>query len=128
MLLTAIAGSGTDSVAEFHAVAQQLLAILHRAVETRVMRAPPVDVSKKNFESASTPHNHESTEVTAGACKSSTPTPPADISAANGGKVIQGRARVAVLYSGGVDSAVLAALTDRLCVYLYVVWIGYVYH
>ncbi len=110
MLFTDIASSGADS-----AIAQQLLAILQQAVETRVMRAPPLDVGKESLESASTPRNHASTEVTAGASKS----PPVDISAAKGENVIQGRARVAILYSGGVDSAVLAALTDRLLISVY---------
>ena len=110
------ASSGTGSDVEFHAVAQQLLAILHKAVETRVVRAPPVDVSKKTLESASIPHKRESTEEENTVKQSTTgalATPPA----ATGGNVIEGNARVAVLYSGGVDSAVLAALTDRLRVF-----------
>ena len=81
----------------------RFLGVLQDSVQRRVSRAPPVVSVRKES---------EVTEVvgTVGDRVS------VSSSAGGGGGVLEGRARVAVLFSGGVDSAVLAALVDRYMV------------
>lgn len=76
---------------DWNMLAQHLLSVLQQAIQSRIDRAPRV-----------TPTVSQDT-VTVG-CG-----PPLDA-----GSVVLGGARVALLFSGGVDSVVLAALTDRL--------------
>jgi len=68
-------------------LAREFLDLLHAAVEVRVRNAPPVPVPP--------------------------PRPEAHAASGDGSVVVMGVARVAVLFSGGVDSAVIAALVDR---------------
>ena len=76
---------------DWNMLAQHLLSVLQQAIQSRIDRAPSV-----------TPTVYQDT-ATVG-CG-----PPL-----GAGSVVLGGARVAILFSGGVDSVVLAALTDRL--------------
>lgn len=78
-----------------------LLDVLQSAVQCRVARAPPVFHREAVTEPAKNlAAMGEVTEEEVGGSNSDCGT-------------LRGCARVAVLFSGGVDSAVLAALTDR---------------
>ena len=77
----------------WYALAQQLIEVLQKAIKARVVRAPPI----RELNSVVAPS--KASDVSTGV-----------IGAAAGD---QGNARVAILFSGGVDSVVLAALTDR---------------
>ena len=74
---------------DWNTLAQHLLSVLQQAIQSRVDRAPRVT------------HTISQDTVTVGC-------------GPNIGSIVQGAARVAILFSGGVDSVVLAALTDRL--------------
>ena len=77
-----------DDDTSWSVVAAQFMEVLQKAVDVRVQRAPSVPVDQSAGYARS-----------CGTCSS--------------GAAAVGGARVAVLFSGGVDSAVLAALTDR---------------
>ena len=85
---------------DWNTLAQHLLSVLQQAIQSRVDRAPRVT------------HSVSQDTVTVG-CD-----PPSGAGFVGCGpdiaSVVQGAARVAILFSGGVDSVVLAALTDRL--------------
>lgn len=85
---------------DWNTLAQHLLSVLQQAIQSRVDRAPRVT------------HTISQDTVTVG-CG-----PPSGAGSVgcgpNIGSIVQGAARVAILFSGGVDSVVLAALTDRL--------------
>ena len=91
----------------YHNYVSRLIDVLFNAVQCRVSRAPPVTQhSKQYYESSvvdgyvtsSDERSDSSKGASGGGCSSS---------------VLHGSARVAILFSGGVDSAVLAALVDR---------------
>lgn len=82
--------------ADWSAVAARFMEVLQKAVAVRVQRAPNISVDCSGESARS-----------CGACSSD---------------VIVGTARIAVLFSGGVDSAVLAALTDRFVLAIACEW------
>ena len=75
---------------DLRTLAARFTEVLQKAVDVRVQRAPPI--------STGADCSGESSSKASGTCT---------------GDVILGAARVAILFSGGVDSAVLAALADR---------------
>jgi len=80
----------TAQETDWHTLAQHLLSVLQQAIHSRVVRAPRVG------------HDPTPSQDTMSDCS---------VAATS---VVQGSARVALLFSGGVDSVVMAALTDRL--------------
>ena len=80
----------TAQETDWHTLAQHLLSVLQQAIHSRVVRAPRVG------------HDPTPSQDTMSDCS---------VAATS---VVQGGARVALLFSGGVDSVVMAALTDRL--------------
>ena len=90
----------------------RMLDVLLSAVECRVSRAPPIAhhrmvVSQQHCKTPAVLAEEAAEREMSQGCKT------AESSAASCDGVMHGSARVAVLFSGGVDSAVLAALVDR---------------
>ena len=83
----------TAQETDWHTLAQHLLSVLQLAIHSRVVRAPRIRHDP-------TPSQATKSDLSVAGVAIST--------------VVQGRARVAILFSGGVDSVVMAALTDRL--------------
>ena len=83
---------------------ERFLDILQAAVQRRVSRAPPVSWGKRQVTKVKGSVKLGDDARTEGGTRG--------LGVARGG-VLEGHARVAVLFSGGVDSAVLAALVDR---------------
>ena len=90
---------------DWNTLAQHLLSVLQQAIQSRVDRAPRVThtVSQDTVTVCCGPPSG------AGSVGCGPPSGSPDTAS-----VVQGAARVAILFSGGVDSVVLAALTDRL--------------
>ena len=108
-----LAGEGVltsgSAVFPYEEQVSRFLAVLQDAVQRRVSRAPPV--VQRTEATLSPAEGAELGDMTGGEAGT--------ISSVGGAVgVLEGRARIAVLFSGGVDSAVLAALVDRcwMCV------------
>ena len=98
---------------DWRALATQLITVLERAVHSRVDRAPylpSVTVETQGASSANLERCDTEVETATGAVKShQSPVEGLVVKS----KVVYGKARIAILFSGGVDSMVLAALVDR---------------
>ena len=108
-------------------LAKQLNGVLEKAVHARVIRAPNLSssthVQEASANTSSTSlgsgQKSESESVLGMECRHSQcedqPACGEELIAKKGDpdKIIRGRARIAILFSGGVDSMLLAALTDR---------------
>ena len=96
---------------DWNSLAQHLLSVLQQAIQSRVDRAPRVThtVSQDTVTVGCDPPSG------AGSVGCDPPSGAGTVGCGpNTASVVQGAARVAILFSGGVDSVVLAALTDRL--------------
>ena len=98
---------------DWRTLATQLITVLERAVHSRVDRAPylpSVTVETRGASSANLERCGTEVDTVTGAVKShQSPVEGLVVKS----KVVYGRARIAILFSGGVDSMVLAALVDR---------------
>lgn len=122
--------ASTHSV-EWSALAKQLIAVLEKAIRARVVRAPYLPSSTQE---TSVTTSSSSASLVRGCQKSESesefralgvesrhnqnkeqPVCGEELVARKGDSddIIHGRARIAILFSGGVDSMLLAALTDR---------------
>ena len=99
---------------DWSALAKQLITVLEKAIRARVARAPHLPSSTQQALATSS--------SSLGGCRKSDsesqceeqPVRGKELGAKEGDLVtIRGRARIAILFSGGVDSMLLAALTDR---------------
>lgn len=110
---------------DWRALAAQLISVLEKAVLSRAVRAPYMPSIAIETTDASSAIS-SITMATSGASTASQHLCETDIEAAptgseqkfaerqtEGTKVVYGKARIAILFSGGVDSMVLAALVDR---------------
>ena len=116
---------------DWSALAKQLIAVLEKAICARVVRAPYLPSSTQE---ASATTSSSSASLVRGCQKSESesefralgmesrhnqnkeqPVCGEELVARKGDldDIIHGRARIAILFSGGVDSMLLAALTDR---------------
>ena len=123
--------ASTHSI-DWSALSKQLIAVLEKAIRARVVRAPYLPSSTQE---ASATTSSSSTSLVRGCRKSESesesqvlgmesrhsqneehqPVCREELVASKGDSdvIIRGRARIAILFSGGVDSMLLAALTDR---------------
>ena len=96
---------------DWSSLAKQLITVLEKAIHSRVVRAPflPSSTSLLQSQGASSV-SFESRKIER--------TSSQEVSGADKGdvNVTHGRARIAILFSGGVDSVLLAALVDRYIV------------
>ena len=98
---------------DWSSLAKQLITVLEKAVHSRVVRAPflPSHTSLLQSQGASSvSFEGRKTERTSSQEASGADADKGDVN------VIHGRARIAILFSGGVDSVLLAALVDRYIV------------
>ena len=120
----------THSV-DWSALAKQLIAVLEKAIRARVVRAPylPSSTQETSVTTSSSSaslvggcqRSESESEFRALGMESShnqckeQPVCGEELVARKGDSddIIHGRARIAILFSGGVDSMLLAALTDR---------------
>ena len=102
--VSVVSVSGVD----WNTLAKQLIAVLQKAVHSRIVRAPHLPsyrVEARDDSSVNVDHRRNEEEPTGCQNQALVLVPKAEY--------IHGRARVAVLFSGGVDSILLAALVDK---------------
>ena len=108
---------------DWSALAKRLIAVLEKAVRARVVRAPNLPsstqeasvISSTSLGSSQTSESESILGVESRHAQSEEqPVCGGELVVKKGdSKIIHGRARIAILFSGGVDSMLLAALTDR---------------
>ena len=108
---------GTSDI-DWTSLSQQLIRVLERAIFSRVKSAPEINpLSKQKVIkvqlNTSTASAESDSEKGSGVSVADIATADEAGCIGQGEMVVQGNARIAVLFSGGVDSVVLAALTDR---------------
>lgn len=89
----------------------RFLEVLQDAVRRRVCTAPPVAESREL--KGSHPDRAKLGNLTQAEGGTPTTSSEGELGVSSSDDVLRGHARVAILFSGGVDSAVLAALVDR---------------
>lgn len=108
---------------DWSTLAKQLIAVLEKAVHARVVRAPNLpsstrEASVTSSTSLGSSQKSESDSIlgTESRHTQSEEQPACEeklVAKIGDSDIIHGRARIAILFSGGIDSMLLAALTDR---------------
>lgn len=109
------------SIDVWSSLAKQLITILEKAVHSRIVRAPHVPSSVTPLSCEEQPpatevslEHHRKTDLAPGLEDESELSIPTKLDThGKCSNFIRGRARIAILFSGGVDSMVLAALVDK---------------
>ena len=116
---------------DWSALAKQLIAVLEKAIHARVARAPhlPSSTQQASATCSSSLGGCRKSESESRILGMESRHAQCEEQAACGkelgakeGDTIHGRARIAILFSGGVDSMLLAALTDRYGTCIYLMW------
>ena len=96
------------SSVDWNTLAKQLITVLEKAIHSRIVRAPYLPscrVVARDVNSIDLEHRSHEEEVAG--CQNQT------LVLEPKTEYIHGRARIAILFSGGVDSMLLAAIVDR---------------
>ena len=108
---------------DWSTLAKQLIAVLEKAIRERVVRAPflPSSTQETSITSSANLGNSQKSKPESVLGMESRHDEPVEqplcreelVTKKGDSNIIRGRARIAILFSGGVDSMLLAALADR---------------